>query len=343
MLSNPSVDPTELSTQPELWPSVFKNSYGPLRNKAIQDHFPAGSTFKTFTLLAALENGIMDPTTTVFCPGFYRFGNRTYHCHKKEGHGIVDALVSLKGSCDVYYYTIASRLGIDSISKVATDFGFGRRTGIQLRNEVPGLMPTEAWKQSQLGQVWTPGETLSAAIGQGYNLVTPLQLAVAHATLVNGGNLYRPYVVSQVRSAEGRVIQSFKPEVISNHKIEPKFLELIKEALFSVSNDPRGTAYATTHTPEELISGKTGTVQVRSMTKDELFRPCVNLPFDERHHAWFVGYAPRDNPEIVVSVLGMHECSGSRGAAPVARKVIDAWWEKKQRVEGIHGPRPAVR
>ncbi len=341
MISNPSFDPTELSRNPELWPSIMKNVYGPLRNKSIQDHFPAGSTFKIFTALAALEAGVIDENTTFFCPGHFKFGRRIYNCHLQQGHGVVNLNNAIKGSCDVFFYNIASKMNIDLISKTAFEFGFGKKTGIELGQEVPGLMPTQAWKMESQGQPWTPGETLSASIGQGANLVTPLQLALAYATLVNGGNLYKPYVVSKIQDMDGNTIKSFKPELVSSHKLNAKFVEAIKEALYEVVNAPGGTAYRYARTREGLISGKSGTVQVKSMTRDELFKPCENLSFDNRHHAWFVGYAPRENPEIVVAVLGLHECGGSRNSSPVAKSVIDMWWKKKKEAEGITGPEPA--
>ena len=344
MLSQPGFDPTEMASKgPELWQSIKNNPYSPLRNKALQDHFPAGSTFKVFTALAALDAGIVTEQTSVRCPGFFKFGKRIYNCHLRSGHGWVTLHEAIKGSCDVYFYQLASRIGIDAISKMASNFGFGQKTGIELSNEVPGLMPTEEWKRKTYGQEWTPGETLSAAIGQGANLVTPLQLAVAYSTLVNGGNLYRPYVVSKIEDHEGNVVKRFAPELVSNYKINARHLEVIKQALFDVANSPGGTAFAFVHTPEGLISGKSGTAQVMSFSRDDLFKPCPNLPFEKRHHAWFVGYAPRENPELVVAVLGMHECGGSRNASPVVKALVEKWWKKKKDLEALQGPSAAAR
>ena len=312
MLSQPGFDPTEMGSKgPELWQSFVNNPWGPLRNKAIQDHFPPGSTFKTFSALAALENGVVTPQTRVFCPGFFRFGNRIFHCHKKEGHGSVDLHDAIMKSCDVYFYYVATRLSIDQISKVASDFGLGRKTGIALSNEASGLMPTEEWKQKTFNQQWSPGETLSAVIGQGYNLVTPLQLALAYSTVVNGGNLYRPYVVSRVEGMDGNVVQRFEPELISSHKVKPEILDVIKAGLHDVVNAQGGTAFRSVRIKDLEVSGKSGTSQVVSLSKEELFRPCHMLPFEKRHHAWFVGFAPSDNPQIVVVTFGQHECAGS--------------------------------
>jgi len=341
MLSQPSFDPTEMALKgPELWTSFVKNPYGPLRNKTVQDHFSAGSTFKPFTALAALEAGVVTPNTTVNCPGFYRFGNRIYSCHKKAGHGSVNLMESIRSSCDVYFYHVAARLGIDPISKMASYFGLGRKTGIDLFHEVGGLMPTEEWKQQTYNQPWNPGETLSAAIGQSYNLITPLQLAVAYSTLVNGGNLYRPYVLSKIETLEGDIVRRVSPELVSNHKINPSHLAAVKQGLFDVVNAPHGTALVYTKSKLVEISGKSGTVQVFNYAnREEAFRlKCETLPFERRNHAWFVGYAPRENPEIVVAVFGMHQCAGSREAGPVVKAVIEKYWEK---THGKLGPQPA--
>lgn len=342
MISQPSFDPTEMTSKgPELWQSFMRNNWGPMRNKTLMDHFPPGSIFKPFTALAGLDAGIIDENTTVNCTGGIRFGNRVYHCHKV--HGYVNLHRAISGSCDAYFYQLATRIGVDPISKMAMQFGFGKKTGIELLNETSGLMPTEAWKLEALKEPWQPGESLSVSIGQGYDLVTPLQVANAYSTLVNGGNLYRPYVVSRVEGQDGKIIARFGPEVMGTYRVNPKHLEIIKQGLFDVANDPHGTAYAFVHTKEKLISGKTGTVQIATQTKEELKKPCLSHPFEKRDHAWFVGYAPRDNPEIVVAVFGMHDCAGSKGAAPVAKAVFDRWWEKKQAEAALRGPQPAAR
>ena len=342
MISQPSFDPTEMTSKgAELWQSFVRNKWGPMRNKTLMDHFPPGSIFKPFTALAGLDAGVIDEHTTVNCTGGLRFGNRVYHCHKT--HGYVDLHRAISGSCDVYFYQLATRLGVDPISRMATKFGFGRKTGVELLNETSGLMPTEAWKLEAMKEAWQPGESLSTAIGQGYDLVTPLQVANAYSAMINGGNLYRPYVVSRVEGQDGHVIQRYNPEILDTYRVNPKHLEIIKQGLFDVANDPHGTAYRFVHTKEELISGKTGTVQIATQTKEELKRSCLGRPFDKRDHAWFVGYAPRENPEIVVAVFGMHDCAGSSGAGPVAKVIFDKWWEKKQAEAALKGPQPAAR
>jgi penicillin-binding protein 2 len=331
MHSMPGFDPSELTLRAaDLWLSYLKNPYGPLRNKAIQDHFPPGSTFKIFTALAALKERVITPQTTVFCPGFFRFGNRAYHCHKKEGHGHVNLQTAIKQSCDVFFYYLATKLGIDQISDEAKLFGLGQLTKIELDNEIRGLLPTEEWKRNAFGKPWMPGETLSSSIGQGYNLVTPLQLASAYAAFANGGKNYKPYVVSKVTSPTGEIIKSFGPELLHVHEIPAEHMDHVKKGLFDVVNHPQGTGYWKVRSEKVQISGKSGTAQVVSLSKDDLFKPCQRLPFNKRHHAWFVGYAPADNPEIVVAALGMHECGGSVTAGPMVKAVIEKWYEKKQ-------------
>lgn len=342
MISQPSYDPTELTSKgAELWQSFTKNRWGPLRNKGVMDHFPPGSIFKPFVALAGLEAGVIDENTTVNCTGGMRFGNRVYHCHKT--HGLVNLNKAISGSCDIFFYQLATRLGVDPISRMGMNYGFGAKTGIELLNEASGLMPTEAWKQQTFNQPWTPGENLSTSIGQGYNLVTPLQMANAYSALVNGGNLYQPYLISRVELQDGKVVQQFGPKVLRTHRVDPKFIKVIKQGLYDVANLPGATAYTAMHMKGNLVSGKTGTVQTYTQTKEELKRPCYTHSFDKRDHGWFMGYAPSDNPEIVVAVFGMHECSGSKGAAPVARVIFEKWWEKKQAEAALRGPQPAAR
>ncbi len=342
MQSMPGFDPTEMANKgPELWRSFMKSPYGPMSNKTIQDHYPPGSTFKIFTALAALEEKVVTPQTTFNCPGFLKFGKRIFNCHIQRGHGLMNLENALRSSCDVYFYNLATRLSVDAISKIANMFGLGKRTGVALYNEVPGLMPTEEWKLKTFKEAWQGGETLSVSIGQGYDLVTPLQLALAYATFVNGGNLYRPYVVSRIEDVNGKAVKTFGPELLSNHKINPEYQAIIQEGLSKVINDPQGTAYHMARSTELKISGKSGTAQVISLSRDELFKPCANLPFEKRHLAWFVGYAPQKDPEIVVAVLGLHECGGGRSSGPVVKAMIEKWWQKKKAREAMRGPQPA--
>jgi penicillin-binding protein 2 len=330
MLSKPSFDPNlVLDTRSDIWTSLVRNPYGPLRNKVIQDHFPPGSTFKVITALAGLKENVVTPKTKVFCPGHYRFGSRVFNCHKKEGHGEVDLVAALKYSCNVYFYNIAAKIGIGALADMAKSVGIGSKTGIELGGETEGLMPEDKWKKRTQGVDWFPGETLSVALGQGATIVSVLQIAQSYAALVNGGNLYRPYVVSRVETSAGEVIESHGPELVSRTKLNAADLDQVREGLRQVVHEPRGTGYWSVRSPKVEIGGKSGTAQVMSTNRAELFKPCRELPFNRRHHAWFVGFAPADKPEIVVAAFGMHECAGSSGAGPIVKRIIEDWWDAK--------------
>lgn len=330
MLSKPSFDPNlVLDTRSEIWTGLMKNPYGPLRNKAIQDHFPPGSTFKVFTALAGLKEHAVNPQTKVFCPGYFKFGSRIFHCHKKQGHGEVSLVTAIKFSCNVYFYNIAAKIGIGALADMAKSLGIGSKTGIELTGETEGLMPDEKWKKKTQGQDWLPGETLSVALGQGATVVSVLQLAQAYAALVNGGNLYRPYVVSRVESSSGEVLESRGPELVGRTKLDGDDLDKVREGLRQVVNEPHGTGYMTVRSKKVVIGGKSGTAQVMSANKQDLFKPCSQLPFNKRHHAWFVGFAPVEKPEIVVVAFGMHECLGSAVSGPIVKQIIEDWWDAK--------------
>ncbi len=336
-VNGPSFDPTEFSKgiSSKMWTELINHPFKPLRNKVIQDHFPPGSTFKAIVALAALEEKEVTKSSTVFCPGFYKFGRRIYHCHQKRGHGYVNVVQALEQSCDVFFYKMGLALGIDRIAKYARSFGFGKRTGIHMVNEVPGLVPTEEWKQKTFGEPWQPGENLSNAIGQGFFLTTALQLAQAFTSFANAGPVFQPHFVKKVLDIDGKVIQDIKEELKfdtvtgqnTEVKVSKQNMDIIREGLWMVGNGPSGTAkwHKVANTP---IAGKTGTVQLFTLSADQVFADCKSRPIKQRHHGWFVAYAPADNPEIVVSVLAEHACSGSGGAAPIARDIIEAYMKK---------------
>ncbi len=216
---------------------------------------------------------------------------------------------------------------MDDLAKWAFYLGLGRRTGIPLAREVPGLIPTEEWKMKRLNQPWNPGETLSVAIGQGYVLTTILQLANTYASVANGGTQYRPYFVKRIESIEGQVISESKPEVLDQHRLKPTTSQAVRDGLYNVVNDRSGTAYAQ-RLPGMGFVGKTGTAQVINLTKDRVYAKCENMKYRERHHALFAGYAPADDPQIAVAVIAEHGCHGGSAAAPVAKAVIDAYLRK---------------
>ncbi len=329
MISRPAFDPTEFSRgiPSALWQQLLSNENRPLRDKTLQDHYPPGSVFKVVTAIAGLQEGVIDETTRVRCTGSIRVGNRVYHCHKKQGHGEVNVVSAITQSCDVFFYRVSQKLkSVDDLAKWAVHLGMGRKTGVPLAREVPGLVPTEAWKQSRFNQIWNPGETLSVAIGQSFVLTTALQLANLYASIANGGTLWRPSLVKEIESFEGQTLEELKPQLIEKTGLFPKTYELVTQGLWGVVNSPFGTAFHQ-RLPGMDFVGKTGTVQVIRIAADKIYHKCVNMKFRDRHHGIFAGFAPVKDPVIAVAVIAEHACSGSAGAAPIARTVIKTYLE----------------
>ena len=309
------------------WNRLLNDPLNPLLNKTIQGQYPPGSTFKIVTALAAISEGVITPDTTFFCSGALHFGNRRYGCWKRGGHGTVNFQRALVESCDVYFYSVGQRLGVDNIAKYAQSLGLGKKTGIELEHEKGGLIPTRAWKQQRLKQKWQDGETLSVAIGQGYVLTTPLQLCRMTAAVVNGGTLYRPQMVHSITAPDGKTLKTFAP--VSEGKIlgSAPSLALIRDALVGVVNSPGGTAKVAA-LPEVLIGGKTGTAQVVRLAQITGLSGDA-IPYKYRDHAWFTSFAPAEKPEIAVTVLVEHGLHGGSAAAPVARAVYKKYFEMK--------------
>ena len=310
----------------EQWDLLISNPFRPMENKAIQGEYPPGSTYKIITAMAGLEEGVIDEDTEVFCPGFYRFGNRTYRCWKKGGHGQVKLNKAITESCDVYFYKVGELLGVDRLAWYATASGLGAPTGINLDKEAKGLIPTAAWKKRRTGVPWQKGETLSVAIGQGFNLATPLQMVGMVAAIANGGTRYKPTILETVKTSDGRILHQSEPQVIGKLPISESTLAMVKAGLWAVVNSDHGTARGSRLADIE-ISGKTGTSQVISRKKDDT-RPEDERPAHLRAHAWFVAYAPSENPAIAVAVLIEHGEHGSGAAAPVARELIKTYLRK---------------
>ncbi len=325
LASSPSFDQNFFASgmSHEQWDSLISNPFRPMENKAIQGEYPPGSTYKIITALAGLEEGVIDEDTEVFCPGYYRFGNRTYRCWKRGGHGRVKILKAITESCDVYFYKVGELLGVDRLAWYAKASGLGSPTGINLDKEAKGLIPTAAWKKRRTGVPWQKGETLSIAIGQGFNLATPLQMVGLTAAIANGGTRYRPMILEAIKSPDGRIIHQSQPEVIGKVPISERTLELVRTGLWAVVNSDHGTARGSRLADIE-ISGKTGTSQVIGRKKDDT-RSEEDRPAHLRAHAWFVAYAPSQNPVIAVAVLVEHGEHGSSAAAPVARELIKTY------------------
>ncbi len=330
MLSRPSYDPNAFAggIDGETWNALVGDEWEPLQNRAIQNHYPPGSTHKPILAAALLADGIVTPETRVYCPGYFRHGRRTYRCWKRGGHGSVNMHEAIKQSCDVYFYTNGVKLGIDRLARHARAFGLGHRTGIRLSGEAPGLVPSTEWKKRRFGVVWYPGETVSASIGQGFNLYTPLQLAVAYAALANGGKVLQPRLLLRLEAQDGTVEKEFPPEVRSQVGISPQHLAVVRRGLAAVVEEPGGTGRRA-RVPGVRVAGKTGTAQVVGLGHTEGMEE-QEIPIRRRDHGWFGAYAPVDEPEIAVAVFVEHGLHGASAAAPVAQRILARYFEKKE-------------
>ena len=327
MVSKPSFDPNSFATgiSTKQWSGLVLDEKNPLQNRTIDGQYPPASTYKIVTAYAALAEKIIKPESTIFCPGHFRLGKRDYRCWKKRGHGDMNLHDALVQSCDVYFYTLGYRLGINNLAKYATKLGLGELTGIVLKGEKSGLVPSKQWKKKFKNEPWYPGETISASIGQGYNLVTPLQSARMISTIASGGLLVRPYLVKRIEGYDGRLIQEFSPEVIKKIKIEPEILRNIKEGLRGVVHEAHGTGRRA-RLKNVIVAGKTGTAQVVAMKDSEEIDPEEETPYSHRDHAWFVAFAPYENPEVAVSVIIEHGGHGGATAAPIAGGILKTYF-----------------
>lgn len=305
----------------EKWKALMANPDRPMLNRAIQGEYPPASTYKIVTAMAALEEGVVSRHTRIFCPGSYNYGNRDYGCWRKHGHGSLDVVNALAQSCDVYFYYCGRKLGVDRLARYAAGCGLGRTTDVALEHEADGLIPTAEWKKKRIGTPWQGGENLSIAIGQGYNLVTPLQLLALFAAVANGGTEYQPLVVKSITTVEGTPVMTATARARERLPVSRETLDLVREGLLGAVNAPQGTARGYVHDPRILISGKTGTAQVVSLSLEkEGSKKSGGHSF--KSHAWFAGYAPSENPQIAVCVLIEHGEHGSSGAGPVAKEMI---------------------
>jgi penicillin-binding protein 2 len=329
LVSLPSFDPNDFSggMDTATWHSLSEDPERPLQNRALSGQYPPGSTYKALVAAAALQEGVIAPGTTFFCPGQFTLGRRTYRCWKHGGHGQMNLHEALTHSCDVYFYRVGLLLGIDRLAAHARSFGLGHPTGIALGGESTGLVPSKDWKEKRFGEPWMLGETVSAAIGQGFDLVTPLQLAVAYAAVANGGKVMRPRLVLEIDGDDGAVARP-APEVVSRVDVAPEHLARVRRGLSAVVNAPTGTGRRGRVEGLE-VAGKTGTAQVVRLEHTEGLEGDA-IPRKYRDHAWFAAFAPAEDAEIVVVVLVEHGGGGGSNAAPVAQKVLSRWFEKRR-------------
>lgn len=330
MISTPAFSPSEFSRglTTEYWNSLINNTEKPLRARSLQNHFPPGSTFKPFTLIAAMEEGIVNKDTKFHCHKAFKFGRRYYRGWSSQTNLTVEGSDALKYSCNTYFYNIATKLDIDKLADYSNQFGFGAKTGINLPREVSGLIPTKEWKKKTKGREWQQGETLSCSIGQSYVLVSTLQLANAYAAIATKGKLYRPFIVKEIYDQQNNLIQSTQPKLINNIELKKETWDIVHKGLYNVVNSPNGTAWWRRGKGNQM-AGKTGTSQViRAQSSEQLYAKCSEKEYKYRHHGVFVAFAPYDNPKIAVAALVEHGCGGSSAAAPVVEKVVSTYMKK---------------
>ena len=311
----------------ENWNALLANPKHPLINKVVQGQYPPGSTYKIVTALAALATGTVTESTIFNCPGHFQFGNRVYMCWRHSGHGAVDIRRAITESCDVYFYQVGIKMGVDTLADFARKLGLGQKTGIEMEHEKGGLIPTREWKLKQYKQKWQDGETVSVAIGQGYDLATPLQINMMTATVANGGKVFLPQVVEAVHESDGRSTDQFHPKLIRELTGMGKYMAIVREGLVGVVNGDRGTARAA-RIDGITVAGKTGSAQVVKLAQYKGMKE-EDIPYKYRDHAWFTCYAPAEDPEIAVTVLVEHGLHGGSEAAPIAKAILMKYFETR--------------
>jgi len=326
LVSAPTFDPQIFAGRisPEEWKTLTEDPTHPLTDKGLQGIYPPGSTYKMMTGAAALEKGVLNLDSSVSCGGYFRLGGHRFRCwrYRKGGHGSVNFRDALKGSCDVYFYTAGMKVGIDEVAAMSRSFGLGRPTGVGINSEKGGLIPTEAWKMDTGRGRWQPGDTPSAVIGQGYTLATPMGLCRMTATIANGGTVYTPTLVDRIVDQDGNVVRRAEPIVEGQANASPWVIRALQDAMWAVVEEQGGTGHRQQIEGLEF-AGKTGTAQVVRQAGGG-FGYHANKKMQD--HAWFVAYAPADDPEIAITVLVEHGVHGSTAAAPIARQMIELYF-----------------
>ncbi len=321
-VSKPGFDPNLFvdGIDPQSWNELRNSPDRPMLNRALAGTYPPGSTFKPYMALAALTYGKRTPQQGISDPGYFWMGNHQFRDDAVNGHGWVDMYKSIVVSCDTYYYVLANDLGIDAISKFMSQLGFGSRSGIDLTGESAGTLPSKEWKKKRFNREWFAGETVSVAIGQGYNAYTPLQMASAMATLANDGVMYRPHVVDYIEDVRTRNRTPVEPQPLRTLDWSAEHIAVIKKALVGVNKE--GTGASVFAGAEYISGGKTGTAQVIAIKQgDKYVESRVQERF--RDHALFIAYAPADKPRIAVALIVENAGFGAKSAAPIARQVLD--------------------
>lgn len=321
LVSHPTYDPNLFprGISPRDWVKLSNDPSHPLYNRAIQSVYPPGSTFKIVVSLAGLDSGKIDPDEKITCTGSLRTGRRSFRCWKKGGHGIVDFHKGLVESCDVYFYTMGDRMGFDFVAQYARKLGLGSKTDIALADEKPGLVPTSAWKREKVREPWYPADNFINSIGQGFLQVSPIQAAQMIGAVANGGVFYQPMLLMRTRNRGTGAEKVFAPLEKRRVVFAPEALDAVRSALLGVTSEAGGTAHGAA-TPLAPVAGKTGTAQVI-----EQKIAGGKLSAATQDHAWFVAYAPANDPKIAVAVIVEHGGHGGAAAAPVAKKVIEEY------------------
>ncbi len=329
-VSQPTFDPNlfvngiDTDTYEELRDSPTQ----PLFNRALQGRYPPGSTIKPFVALAGLENNIITTESSIYCPGYYTLknDNRRYRDWRKEGHGHTNLAKAITESCDVFFYDLASNTGIDKLQQFLSHFGFGKPSGMDLRDEAIGILPSKEWKTKTQHQPWYPGETVITGIGQGYWLTTPVQLASATATIGMKGQRVQPHILQATHQTNEDELTEFKPVILSNVAVRrPENWDTIINAMNKVVHGPTGTARSISNKVQYTIAGKTGTAQVFGLKEGEKY-DASKISKHLRDHALFIAFAPVDDPRLAVALVVENAGGGGANAAPVARKVMDAYF-----------------
>ena len=331
LASRPAFDPDRFAVgiDREEWSVLRADPRTPLHNRALQGQYPPGSTYKVVTALAGLEEGVIDEDYRVHCAGSFRLGRRRYRCWKRGGHGEVDLHRALVESCDVFFYATGVEVGVDRLAHYARILGLGAPTGIELGPEAAGLVPTREWKERRFGERWQGGETVSVAIGQGFNLWTPIQLASVYSAIGSGGLRYRPFIVKQITDPRGQVLRETQPEVVGSLSVSAHALAQVRSGLHGVVHEPHGTGWVMRRLPGGVeAAGKTGTAQVVALAKDPP-KDEEDIPEAQRDHAWVVTYVPAQDPRLLVAVLVEHGGHGASAAAPIAKRVAVEFLENE--------------
>jgi penicillin-binding protein 2 len=323
LASRPAFDPNKFASgiTKDDWKAIATDKAHPLQDRVIQGRYPPGSTFKVLTALKALEDGLINTNTSFTCRGGFPFGNRVFKCWKKGGHGTVSVHRAIVESCDVFFYNVGLKLGVDRIHSFGTSVGLGKTTGIDLPGETRGLLPSTEWKKKAYGTPWYEGETVSVAIGQGAVWLTPIQLVQLSSFVANEGITFKPQIVNKIVGPDGKALKTFEPVVAADIKMKRQVFKIVKEGMEGVVNEKSGTAYGS-RIENVHMSGKTGTAQ---STPDK--------GRDLGDHAWFIAFAPSEDPAIAITVLIEYGGHGSSAAAPVAKAISENLFTVKQEIK----------